>query len=194
MIADELDDPVLISAALDAMTSTEQTMDPGRAREISRRRVAMGHRLPLDERLDALNMVAWTSALLGDLEHVINESDEAMALVQPGQNPGFAIGGASWHAYAAAMAGRWDELVANVEHLRRLWIDAERPAASYGLQGFMSGIDWARNRGEDELLERWMEVASEIVDRFDPAHPSGRRARSRHPARDGPHRRDHRTP
>jgi class 3 adenylate cyclase len=169
--AEELDDPELISAALDAMTSTEQTMNPGRARDISRRRVAMGHRLPLDERLDALNMVAWASALLGDLAHTIEESDEAMALVQPGQNPGFAIGGASWRAYAAAMAGRWDELVSNVERLRRLWIDAERPAASYSLQGFLSGIDWARNRGEDGLQERWSEVASEIVARFAPGHP-----------------------
>ncbi|HEY6056459.1 MAG TPA: hypothetical protein VIV06_00425, partial [Candidatus Limnocylindrales bacterium] len=169
--AEELDDPALISAALDAMTSTEQTMDPGRAREGSRRRVAMGHRLPLDERLDALNMVAWTSALLGDLPDVITASNAAMALVQPGQNPGFAIGAASWHAYAVALAGRWDQLVAMVEHLRRTWLDAEQPAASYGLQGFLSGIDWARNRGEDELLQRWSEVASQIVARFDPAHP-----------------------
>jgi class 3 adenylate cyclase len=169
--AEELDDSALISAALDAMTSTEQTMDPGRGREISRRRVAMGHRLSLDERTDALNMVAWTSALLGDLHEVIKVSDEAMALVQPGQSLGFGIGAASWHAYAAALTGGWDELVANVEQLRRLWIDAERPAASYSLQGFLSGLDWARNRGEDELFKRWKEVAEEIVARFDPAHP-----------------------
>lgn len=170
-MAEELNDPALISAALDAMTGTEQTINPERARAISLRRVAMGHRLPIDERLDALNMVAWTSALLGDLEEVIEVSDEAVALVQPGQNPGFALAAASWHAYAAAFTGRWDELVANIEHLRRLWIDADRPAAGYGLQGFLSGLDWARNRGEDELLQRWSEVAGEIIAWFDPAHP-----------------------
>jgi hypothetical protein len=169
--AEELGDSALISAALDAMTSAEQTMNPGRAREMSRRRVAMGHQLPLDERLDALSMVAWTSALLGDLADVIKQSDEAIALVQPGQNPGFAIAVASWHAYAAAMMGPWDDLVVEVERLRRLWIDAERPAASYGLQGLLSGLDWARNRGEDALLQRWTEVAREIVAQFDSAHP-----------------------
>jgi hypothetical protein len=116
-------------------------------------------------------MVAWNSALLGDLGPVIERSEEAMALVGPGQNPGFALAGASWRSYAAALAGRWDDLVATLERHRRMWIDAERPAMSGSLQGLLSGIDWARNRGEDELLQRWSEVASEIVGRFDPAHP-----------------------
>lgn len=169
--AEDLDDPGLISAALDAMASHEQVMNPGRGREMSQRRAMMGKRLPLDERLDALTMVAWTSALIGDLDQVVTASDGALSLVQPGQNPSFALGAVSWHAYAAAVAGRWVDLVANVEQLRRRWLDAERPAASYGLQGFLSGIDWARNRGEDELLARWSEAASEIVAAFDPRHP-----------------------
>ena len=75
----------------------------------------------------------------------------------------------------ACVRGRDDRrlgrLVASVEHLRRQWIDAERPAASYCLQGLLSGIDWARDRGEEELLERWVVVATEIVGRFDPSHP-----------------------
>jgi hypothetical protein len=116
-------------------------------------------------------MVAWTSALLGDLGPVTEASEEAMALVGPGQNPGFALAGASWRSYAAALAGRWDDLVATLERHRRMWIDADRLAMSGSLQGLLSGIDWARNRGEDELVQRWSEVASEIVGRFDPAHP-----------------------
>ena len=39
-------------------------------------------------------------------------------------------------------------LVSGLDQLRALWIDSERTAASYGLQGLISGIDWARNRGE----------------------------------------------
>jgi hypothetical protein len=153
------------------MTSTEQTMNPSTAREISRRRIAMGHRLPLEERFDALGMIAWTSALIGDLPATDRAADEAMAAVQPGQNPGFALAGASWRAYAAAMSGDWERVVATVDFLRRSWIDVERPAASYVLQGVMSGVDWARNRGDEEHLERWLEVATDIVDRFDPQHP-----------------------
>jgi len=170
-IAEQLDDAALISAALDAMTSHEQTMDPSRAREISRRRVAMAHRLPLEERLDALHMVAWTSAMLGDLPQVVESSDAALAMLQPGQNAAFAVGGAAWRAYAAALMGRWDDLVASAERLRHLWLEADRPAASYGLQGLLSAIDWARGRGEDELLQRWREAAREIIGRFDPSHP-----------------------
>jgi hypothetical protein len=94
-----------------------------------------------------------------------------MAAVQAGLNPGFALAGASWRAYTAAMSGDWERVVATVDLLRRLWIDVERPAASYVLQGVLSGIDWARNRGEEEHLERWLEVASDIVDRFDRRHP-----------------------
>jgi class 3 adenylate cyclase len=170
-IAEQLDDAALISAALDAMTSSEQAVDPSRAREISRRRVGMAHRLPVEERLDALTMVAWISAMLGDLPQVVESSEAALALLQPGQNPGFAVGGASWQAYAAALTGRWEDLVASAERLRHAWIEAERPAASYGLQGLLSAMDWARGRGEDELLQRWREVAAEIVGRFDPSHP-----------------------
>ena len=171
-LAEQLDDPGLVSAALDGMSSiSAQSTNPAAAREISRRRVAMGHSLPLDERLDALNMVAWTSALIGDLQQVIDETGEAMALMQPGLNPGFGIGALTWRAYALAVTGRWDELTSSVEQLRRMWIEAERPAAGYGLQGLLSGIDWARNRGDDELLQRWREVAAEIVERFDPGHP-----------------------
>ena len=170
-IAEQLDDAALISAALDAMTSHEQTMNPSQGREISRRRVAMAHRLPLEERNDALNMVAWTSAMLGDLPQVVDSSAAALALLQPGQSPGYGVNSTSWQAYAAALTGRWDDLVASAERLRHLWLEADRPAASYGLQGLLSAIDWARGRGEDELLQRWREVAGEIIGRFDPGHP-----------------------
>ena len=170
-IAEELDDVALMSAALDAMTAHEQTAVPARARDFSLRRLAMGARLPIEERLDALQVAAWTSALLGDLRDAVEHAEAGMALVQPGQNPGFFIGCASWLGYVAALEGRWESLVGGLDQLRGLWIDAERPAASYGLQGCLSGIDWARNRGEDELLQRWQAMADEIIAQFDPAHP-----------------------
>ncbi|MDP9271766.1 MAG: AAA family ATPase [Chloroflexota bacterium] len=173
-LAEELDDPGLISAGLDAMTSLEQSMDPASARELSYRRERMGGRLPLDERLDALNMIAWASTALGDLHRAKEAATAAMALLQPGQNPGFALGAGSWNAYADAMLGNWPELVASLEDLRNQWIEFERPAASYSLQGLLSGIDWARNRGDDDLLERWRATASEIIEQFDPSHPVAR--------------------
>ncbi len=184
-LAEGLDDPALISAALDAMTSHAQTMDPMSAREISRRRVAMSARLPIQERLDALFMVAWSSAMLGDLAEVIHAADEAIGSIDLDQNPAFAIGGASWRAYAYSLIGDWDEVVASVERERQLWIESDRPAAGYGLQGFLSGIDLARGRGDDQRMERWREVADEIVGRFAPDHPVAALAALIEPRLDG---------
>jgi class 3 adenylate cyclase len=170
-IAEDLDDVALMSAALDAMTAHEQTGVPSKARDFSLRRLAMGSRLPIEERLDALQVAAWTSALLGDLQQGLEHAEAGLALVQPGQNPGFFIGCASWLGYIGALQGRWELLVSGLDQLRALWIDSERTAASYGLQGLISGIDWARNRGEDQLFDRWQAIASEIIEQFDPNHP-----------------------
>ncbi len=168
--AEAIDEPVLVSAALDAMTGTVAP-DWQRTLALSLRRTAMGEHLPFDERMDALNMVAWSSAVLGDLSAVIESSQTAVDLVQPGQSAGFALAGGSWNAYARALRGEWDELVAGIERLRLLWIAADRPAAAYGLQGFLSGIAWARNRSADQYLARWCDVADEIIGRFPAGHP-----------------------
>ena len=169
-IAEELDDPTLISAALDGMTSELQTTDTAKARDVSLRRVAIGARLPVHERLDALNMVAWMSAHLGDLPEVIKAATSATELVQPGQNISFSLGAPVWIAYAQGLIGDWPGLSSAVEELRRRWLDLERPAWSFSLQGFLTGTDWARNRGEDELVERWGGPALEIIGHFDPSH------------------------
>jgi class 3 adenylate cyclase len=169
-LAEELDDPVLISAALDTM-STTPVADWGHILNLARRRTEMGNRLPLDERLDALNMVAWASAALGDLPETIRASQMAIELVQPGQNAGFSLAGASWSTYARALRGEWEVMVSAIDELRQRWIEGDRPAAAYALQGFLSGIGWARNRGEEELHNRWRGVADDIIDRFAEDHP-----------------------
>jgi len=169
-LAERLDDAVLISAALDAMT-VDRTVTWPRAVKLSQRRLALGDRLPPLERLDALNMVAWGSAVLGDLGTVIQAAEMAVAQVEPGQNPGFSLAGASWGAYAHALRGDWEALVAAVEDLRQRWIDADRPAAGYALQGLLSGVGWASSRGDGKLGDRWRSVADDIIGRFPPGHP-----------------------
>jgi class 3 adenylate cyclase len=171
-IAERIDDPRLISAALDAAISSLQRVGPVKAREISRRRVAMGDRLDLTERLDAAYMVAWSAALLGDLDETLATTQRAGALVQPGQNPAFAVGSACWRAYALSIRGEWDEMAAALERGRQLWFEAGRTAAGYAIHGFLAGIDVAQRRGDDAFLERWREVAEEILARFQPSHPT----------------------
>jgi class 3 adenylate cyclase len=169
-LAEDLDDPILISAALDTM-STTPVADWQHILRLATRRTAMGDRLPLDERLDALNMVAWASAALGDLPETIRAAETAIGLVQPGQNAGFSLAGASWSTYARALRGEWELMAPAIDELRQRWIEGDRPAAAYALQGFLSGIAWARNRGDEELLNRWRAVADDIIGRFADGHP-----------------------
>jgi class 3 adenylate cyclase len=171
-IAERLDDARLISSALDASISSMFRVTPRRAREISLRRVAMGGRLPLVERLDANFMVGWSSAILGDFDQAREAANRALALVQPGQNPGFAVGSAAWRAYGAYMLGDWDDLVAAVEVCRQQWMDADRPAAGYALHGFLAGCEAARRRGDDARAMRWREVADGILGQYGPDHPT----------------------
>ncbi|MEK6721375.1 MAG: adenylate/guanylate cyclase domain-containing protein [Chloroflexota bacterium] len=170
-LAEEIDDPQLISAALDAEVGTYQSADWRLAVKLSRRRMQLGDRLPLEERLDALQVIAWASALLGDLPEAIGASDAAISLLLPGQSEPFATAAASWSAYAHALRGEWDPTRTSVEDLMQRWIHTGRPAASYALQGVLSGIDWARNRGDEQSLERWRSVAESIVGQFSPEHP-----------------------
>ena len=171
-IAERLDDVRLVSAGLDASISSMVRASPRKALEVSLRRIELGERLSQQERLDAIYMVGWSSALLGDFDQSRLSADRALALIQPGQNPGFAVGSAAWAAYGAFMIGRWDEVVAAVEQCRQQWVDADRPAAGYAIHGFLAGIEGARRRGDDARMTRWREVAEEIINRFEPAHPT----------------------
>ena len=170
-MAEELDDAPLQSAALDALAGNYQADDWGIAVDLARRRIGFADRLNLEERLDALQVLAWGSALLGDLEGAAAAADAGIAVLQPEQNMVFVLASSSWSAYARALMGDWARTEASVDDLRRRWIDAGRPAAAYALQGVLSGIDWARNRGAEGSVDRWWEVADAIISSFPRAHP-----------------------
>lgn len=170
-LAEELDDPQLISAALDAMSGITQADDWQTTTALARRRINFAERLNLEERLDALQVLAWGSTQLGELEEALRAADASMALLQPGQNMVFALAAPSWSAYVAALQGDWPRCESSADDLRRRWLDAGRPAAAYALQGLLSGVDWARNRGADASLDRWRELADEIIGSFPQNHP-----------------------
>jgi hypothetical protein len=138
---------------------------------LARRRIGFAERLALEERLDALQVLAWGSVQLGELEEAASAADAAIGLLQPGQNTAFVLAADSWSAYVGALVGDWRRTETSVDDLRRRWLDAGSPSAAYALQGFLSGVDWARNRGADAAVERWHEVASQIVNSFPATHP-----------------------
>jgi class 3 adenylate cyclase len=170
-VAEEIDDPELMSAGLDALAGIRQSDDWPGAVELSRRRIGFADRLSIEERLDALQVLAWASSQLGELDDAAAAADASTALLQPGQNMVFVLASTSWSAYVGALKGDWQRCVGSVDDLRLRWLDAGHPAASYALQGVLSGIDWARIRGADTSLDRWREVADAIIGSYPVAHP-----------------------
>ena len=170
-LAEEIDDAPLISAALDGLAGITQADDWRNAVGLARRRMELADRIGLQERLDALQVLAWGSAQLGELEEAAAAADAAVAQLQPGQNMTFAVASGSWSAYVSALRGNWASTEAGVDDLRRRWLDAGRPAAAYALQGILSGVDWARNRGDEASFDRWQPVALEIITSYPRTHP-----------------------
>ena len=172
-LAEGLDDAVLMSAALDGIGDVTSREYPREALTLARRRLSFEHRLNVEERLDAHNVLAWRMCELGDLEDAISTSERGLAALQPGQDPFFALAVASWRPYAMAILGRWDDLPAAAERCRQLWLEGQRPAAGYAVSAFVSALDVARARQSDGV-ERWSAVLDEILGQFEEGHPTRR--------------------
>src|SRR5439155_2138375 len=102
-LAEGLDDAVLMSAALDGIGDVTSREYPREALTLARRRLSFEHRLNVEERLDAHNVLAWRMCELGVLEDAISTSERGLAALQPGQDTFFALALACWRPYALAI-------------------------------------------------------------------------------------------
>ena len=176
-IAERLDDAELMSAALDGLGGTSSGIgDHAATVEIARRRLALEPRLSLQERLDAYNVFAWQSTLVGEFDEAAAAASRGLSAVQPGQDPHFALSVANWLPYAIALRGRWDEVPAATERCRQLWIEGGRVTAGYALTGFIAGLEVFRARRDEAGIEACSEVVDEIVGQFEEGHPTRRLA------------------
>jgi class 3 adenylate cyclase/tetratricopeptide (TPR) repeat protein len=176
-IAERLDDVSLVSAALDGLGAVEASLgDHAAAAALARRRLGLEDRLSFQERLDAVNVYAWQTSMLGELDETAAASTQALATVQPGQDPAFTLAIANWPPYAYALLGRWDEVAAATERCRQLWLDGGRPTAGYALTGLIAGLEVLRSRGDESGAESISEVVGAIVDAFEDQHPTRRLA------------------
>ena len=170
-IAEQLGDPSLLSAAFDARGSLTSSTDPAGARRTAQRRLTIP-RLGMTERSDAQFVVAWASSIIGDLATVLSATESELAQIQPGQGPGFAIGLAAWRSSAFWQLGRWDRVAASYEAMHNLWIEANRMAAGFALQGMYAAMAVGRGRGDAALQQRAQEMFEDIVSRFEAGHPT----------------------
>jgi len=169
-IARRLDDPNLQSMALDALSGAAFIADDWRrGLEYAAERLTFQVRLSMLEKLDACGMVAWCSAMIGDLDEANRVCAEALAQTQPGQAPAPTLHVVAWRIYALTLLGRWDEALTMAERAHQLWVELGRPSIGYALEGFMAAIDVARARQDEPLVDRYATVHDEITS----AYPEG---------------------
>jgi class 3 adenylate cyclase len=166
-IANRLDDPRLRSAALDALTCCAQARGAwAQSRQFAQERLAFEDRLDIHERLDAYTMVAWASALLGDLAQADRATASALGLIQSGQVHWWGLHAAAWRAYALTLLGRWDEALAVAEHARKIWAEGGLIPAAHCVHGFIAALDVGRARHDSQLVDQYRAVLDEILKHF----------------------------
>ncbi len=169
-IAREIDDPDLLSAALDAQAASFLGQNPTLGLALTEERLAIEDRLPLTERVDLHNMLAWNHAALGDLEAVRRDVAFVLRDLAPNQAQALALSVASWHVWSLAMLGEWDEVSGMAEGAIRRWEDAGRISSGFTLHAFMAAADVGWARGDDRLAARATAVIIGIAEQFPPWH------------------------
>ena len=173
-LAAEIDDANLMSAALDAQGGIGTAKEDWVAvRELAYRRLEFGDRLSLYERVDAYSMIAWSACLTGELQEAVRVSGAAVALVRPGQAPGPVLHALSWRSCALCLVGEWDEVLRVGARSVAVWLETGQLAAGYALRGFLSALDVARARRDQNALDSLGEVTDAIIRRYPAGHRYG---------------------
>jgi tetratricopeptide (TPR) repeat protein len=169
-LARELDDPPLLSAALDGLSAFALGTDPVTGLSLTRERQAMEDRLPLYERSDVHNMVAWFASELGELDDVLVAAEGILRDLAPNQAQATAMSLAAWQTWSLALLGRWDEVTAAAERAGRLWEDSGRLSAGFALHGLIAALEVGVARQDDRLRSRATSVLLGIAEQFPPGH------------------------
>ncbi len=157
----------LESAALDALGANAQHRgDYAGMHTTAVRRLELGERLELSERIDAACMVAWAATTIGDLDDAATTCELAFRQIQPGQASNWALHLAAWWAVTAQLQGHWDQVERAGTRAHALWQQLDRVAAGYASRGFLAAFEVARARRDDVGMTRWRETLSEIGSAF----------------------------
>jgi class 3 adenylate cyclase len=164
-LAREVDDVILQSAALDALSSLDLADDDYRTSHASvLTRLSFGDRLDFVERLDARVMDAWHRATLGDIVGANTAATEAVARLRPGEAPLFAMSLTAWIIATYHVLGRWDDALAAGRRFHAWWVELGRPPAGFAAHGFLAAIDVGRARGDraavDQATGAFLEIAA----------------------------------
>jgi hypothetical protein len=162
-IAERIGDLALVSMALDGVGAA--LMLRGRfeeSRELARRRIAMGDRIPVIERLDAYGLATWLSYWIGDLAEAVRVSAEGLPLAGLDRAPAWAMNLISWRTLSLARRGLWDAALEAGDRARELWLASGRPAMTYALPGQIAALAVAQARHDEARFATYREMVDEI--------------------------------
>ena len=182
-IGERLEDAVLMSTALDGIGSIAQMRgDYAELHATATRRLALGDRLPIAERIDAACMIAWCDMSTGDLADAEAVAGAAFAMLQPGQASNWSLHLSSWRALIGAASGDWEMALASANKAHALWLELDRAPTGYAMRGFRAALDIARARRDPDGAAHWREVIEDINSHFGPSNR--RRLQAAHTAGD----------
>jgi class 3 adenylate cyclase len=158
-IAERLDEPDLLSAALDASYGMYFPVRYGPALRAALRRVGLESRLTTTEISDAYNMCAWSSFYVGDYDASIGYGTRGMELAR-GLDPAEFAHGLTWRIKAKFVSGDWNGALADQVELDSLVKESGRhpPGYAQGAYAFTAFCLELRGRSDEvdghaELLQ-----------------------------------------
>jgi len=165
-LARELDDPVLISNALDAVAAAESAA--GRYKSAHRctaERLALLHRMRRDdpavggEVADVFHMATETALVAGDLDAGLAA---ARASDEETLGQGLAHFAATHFVVPLVLRGDFDEALAQAEVMRDGWLRTGSPAAGWMAPSFFAVAFVHGVRGDETARREWWELAERI--------------------------------
>ena len=166
-IAERYGDLDLVSMALDGVGTALMLRGRFReARDLALRRLAMGEKISVIERLDAYGLAVWLSYWMGDLAEADRVSAEGLPLASAERAPAWGLNLISWRALALMRRGRWDEVLALGDRSCDLWQGAGRPAHTYALTGMIAALAVARARNDVTRASRYRDMIDDIAARI----------------------------
>jgi class 3 adenylate cyclase len=162
-LAESLDDPDLISAALDGKSGV--AMDQGRwglVHEYSVRRLGFASRITSSmEVADSYCMAAWSACYLGRYPEALRHAEEAVTRSRERQ-PGGYMHGLTWVVCAAVMVGDWERALAAQRELEAAQIEREGPLGH--TRRAYAAAAWRHElRGERDEAEGYVDILREYI-------------------------------
>lgn len=163
-IAERLDDPNLLSATLDALTSlTVEEGLYGEDLEMQRRRLALLPQLAsVTEYCDALLMTAWACMHIGNYREGLEHANAAVERAR-GLEPGSYLHALVWREWALFATGDWDSALDHQAEIERLVAEDPRGLpVGYSRQAYGTALLCRELRGDRDAADAYLELAEKI--------------------------------